>query len=393
MVLSASAVSSPTPQDGSSYGVFFRQRVLRCSGSSLFWIGLRVPPAAAAGGEPVAARGLAWCCWSSCSCRASAPRSTARAAGSRRGALDAAVGAREDRARALGRARARRAAAPHPTAWRAALLAAACPSRCWSLAARARPARPRHDDLARDHRASPCCGSRARRCGLMAFIVSSGVVASVVLGVVATYRQSRITAFLNPDTADPLGPAYQARQALYSLADGGLFGAGLGQGRGEVELPAQRRTTTSSSRSSARSWGSSGRSRCSPCSPRSPTSGCGSPRAASTRGSASSPRRSPSGWSAQACINIGYVVGLLPVTGLQLPLISSGGTSLAITLFCSAACSPTSRGTSPRRSPPCAPHGQGRLARALRLPEPSLPRAAATDRPARRGRTPAEGGR
>ena len=67
--------------------------------------------------------------------------------------------------------------------------------------------------------------------GLMAFIVSSGVVASVVLGVVATYRQSRITAFLNPDTADPLGPAYQARQALYSLADGGLFGAGLGQGR------------------------------------------------------------------------------------------------------------------------------------------------------------------
>ena len=35
----------------------------------------------------------------------------------------------------------------------------------------------------------------------------------------------------DPDTADPLGPAYQARQALYSLADGGLFGAGLGQGR------------------------------------------------------------------------------------------------------------------------------------------------------------------
>ena len=31
--------------------------------------------------------------------------------------------------------------------------------------------------------------------------------------------------------------------------------------------------------------------------------------------------------TAQAIINIGYVVGLLPVTGIQLPLVSAGGTS------------------------------------------------------------------
>jgi cell division protein FtsW len=35
----------------------------------------------------------------------------------------------------------------------------------------------------------------------------------------------------------------------------------------------------------------------------------------------------------QVFINVGYVVGLLPVTGLQLPLISAGGTSTATTLF------------------------------------------------------------
>ena len=35
----------------------------------------------------------------------------------------------------------------------------------------------------------------------------------------------------------------------------------------------------------------------------------------------------------QAFINIGYVVGVLPVTGLQLPLISAGGTSAIVTLF------------------------------------------------------------
>ncbi len=34
----------------------------------------------------------------------------------------------------------------------------------------------------------------------------------------------------------------------------------------------------------------------------------------------------------QAIINIGYVVGLLPVTGIPLPMISSGGTSLVVTM-------------------------------------------------------------
>ena len=34
----------------------------------------------------------------------------------------------------------------------------------------------------------------------------------------------------------------------------------------------------------------------------------------------------------QAAINIGYVVGLLPITGITLPMISAGGTSLLITM-------------------------------------------------------------
>ncbi len=35
----------------------------------------------------------------------------------------------------------------------------------------------------------------------------------------------------------------------------------------------------------------------------------------------------------QAAMNTGYVVGLLPVTGVTLPLVSAGGTSLVLTLF------------------------------------------------------------
>ena len=88
---------------------------------------------------------------------------------------------------------------------------------------------------------------------------------------------------------------------------------------------------------------------------------------------------------AQACINIGYVVGLLPVTGIPLPLVSSGGTSLVLALLCSASCSRTSPGTSPRRRAALRAHGPGASrAGPCGCPSPSLPRAAATDRPARR---------
>ena len=113
----------------------------------------------------------------------------------------------------------------------------------------------------------------------------------------ADYRLSRITAFLSPETADPLEAGYQARQALYSLADGGLFGVGLGQGRAKwsylpnahndfifaiigEELGLPRRV-----RGARR------------CSPRWPTPGSGSPRATPTRGSRSSSPPRPPGWS------------------------------------------------------------------------------------------------
>ena len=87
----------------------------------------------------------------------------------------------------------------------------------------------------------------------------------------------------------------------------------------------------------------------------------------------------------QAAMNMGYVVGLLPVTGVTLPFISAGGTSLVLTLFIIGLLARFAR------SEPAAIEAQrgqtrGRLARLL-LPVP----AAAVD-PVRPRRAPEERG-
>ena len=71
----------------------------------------------------------------------------------------------------------------------------------------------------------------------------------------------------------------------------------------------------------------------------------------------------------QAFINIGYVVGLLPVTGLQLPLVSAGGTSMAITLLCSDSIANAAR-HEPEAIAALHAGQDGRFGRMLRLPKP-----------------------
>ena len=54
-----------------------------------------------------------------------------------------------------------------------------------------------------------------------------GILGIVVLIIVAPYRMARITAFLNP-WSDPLGTGFQIIQSLYAIGPGGLLGMGLG---------------------------------------------------------------------------------------------------------------------------------------------------------------------
>lgn len=61
-------------------------------------------------------------------------------------------------------------------------------------------------------------------------VIVPSVIFGVILILIEPYRLSRLMAFLDP-FASPLGEGYQLIQSYYSLGSGGLFGVGLFQSR------------------------------------------------------------------------------------------------------------------------------------------------------------------
>ncbi len=213
---------------------------------------------------------------------------------------------------------------------------------------------------------------------LMAALLAGAAGGALLLGLTAPYRLARITSFLGGSGDDSLESGFQARQALYSLADGGMFGVGLGQGRAKWSyLPNAHNDFIFAI--VGEELGFVGAFAVLALFATLAYTGF---RIAS---------RTTDPWLrivvatsttwlvAQAAINIGYVVGLLPVTGLQLPLISSGGTSLVVTMFVFGMLA-----NAARHEPEAVAvlrtqsrNGQGRLARMLMLPLPEPYRAPA----------------
>ncbi len=59
------------------------------------------------------------------------------------------------------------------------------------------------------------------------YLIVLGIVGIVGLIIMAPYRMARIVSFINP-WVDPLGSGFQIIQSLYAISPSGLFGRGLG---------------------------------------------------------------------------------------------------------------------------------------------------------------------
>ena len=177
----------------------------------------------------------------------------------------------------------------------------------------------------------PCSSRPARRCATCSAWPSPASLAVLALIVVEPYRLERLVTFLDP-WKDPQGSGFQATQSLISIASGRVFGVGLGNSVQKFGfLPEQRhRHDHRHHRRGARA------------------------RSASLVLLA---LYAALAWACfrialncrdlfgkllatgitaiiigQACINVGAALGLLPLTGVPLPLVSLGGTSLLVVL-------------------------------------------------------------
>ncbi len=146
------------------------------------------------------------------------------------------------------------------------------------------------------------------------------------------YRRARLLTFLDP-WKDPLGAGLQNVQALISLGSGGVFGRGLGQGIEKIHYLPEAHTdmifavvgeelglvgvTVLVAGYCAFAYAGIRLALA-----------CKDPFG----------KRLAAGITAlvagQAAINIAAVVGLAPLTGIPLPFVSYGGSSLVVTLAC-----------------------------------------------------------
>ena len=158
-----------------------------------------------------------------------------------------------------------------------------------------------------------------------------GVLGFLALIASAPYRIKRITAFLDP-WQDPLGSGFQIIQSLYAIGPGGLLGIGLGQSRQKhYYLPEPQTDFIFSILAeelgfiggtfvillfSLLLW-------------RGVRIALGAPDLfGSFLGIGIIAMI-----AIQVCINIGVVTGLMPVTGITLPFLSYGGSSLTLMLM------------------------------------------------------------
>ncbi|HEY6317379.1 MAG TPA: putative lipid II flippase FtsW [Acidimicrobiia bacterium] len=171
-------------------------------------------------------------------------------------------------------------------------------------------------------------GTRVRH---LATVSGLGLAAFLVLSLSASYRRARLLTFLHPSAAAANG-GYQLVQSLIALGSGGVSGVGLGAGRAKwLFLPNAH--TDFIFAVIGEELGLIGA-----------LAVLGLFAAFAVLGVRAA-RRAPDRFGtllaagitvwvvAQAAVNIGGVVGLLPVSGVPLPFVSFGGSALVFTML------------------------------------------------------------
>jgi cell division protein FtsW len=162
--------------------------------------------------------------------------------------------------------------------------------------------------------------------GRLAIMASLGTLLATMAALAAPYRRARVFAFVDP-WADPMNTGYQTIQAWAALSEGGISGVGVGAGRAKWGfLPFAH--TDFIFAVVGEEFGLIGA-----------TVLIGLFVLLGTLGVRTA-LRAPDAFGmliaagvttwfvVQAFVNIGAVVGVLPITGVPLPFVSAGGSSL-----------------------------------------------------------------
>jgi cell division protein FtsW len=165
---------------------------------------------------------------------------------------------------------------------------------------------------------------------IFALTAAAGVAAAGIIAVLEPYRFARLRGWLFPERY-PLDAGFQLLQSRFALGSGGLFGVGLGEGRGKWNYIPNPDTdfvfaVIGEELGLAGAVGVIGLFLL--------LLYFGLHVAYETaEGFGRTVAFAITTWiTGQALINVGTVTGLLPVTGVTLPLVSAGGSSLVVTL-------------------------------------------------------------
>ncbi|MGY1697279.1 putative lipid II flippase FtsW [Geodermatophilus sp. SYSU D00814] len=171
--------------------------------------------------------------------------------------------------------------------------------------------------------------------GLPGRLWGIGIAAGATLGyaMIATseYRLERVTSFLHPFD-DPSDTGFQAVRGFYALANGGLWGVGLGNSAMKWNLLPEAESDYIFA-IIGEELGFLGCLVVVTLYAVLAYAGFRIARRTADRFVSLASVAITVWLVGQAAMNMGYVVGVLPVTGVTLPLVSAGGTSLVLTLF------------------------------------------------------------